>query len=155
VWDKLRKQVATELEQLRRLLETHRSLLNRSSGSIPSAIELSALAAMLHSFYNGVENVLKRIAIEIDGAVPTGEFWHRDLLDAAIRPGASRPPAISEELGERLGEYLDFRHFFRHAYTFNLNWERMQALVSDCEATLRRFEAELQSFLQEGPRGRA
>lgn len=69
MWDKLRRQVATELEQLGRLLETHRSLLNRSSDIDPSPVELMALAAMLHSFYNG--------------AVPTGEFWHRDLLNAA------------------------------------------------------------------------
>lgn len=151
MWDKLRKQVATELEQLGHLLETHQALLNRSSDTDPSAVELMALAAVLHSFYNGVENILKRIAIEIDGTMPTGEVWHRDLLDAAMRPSAARPQAVSAELGARLVEYLHFRHFFRHAYTFNLSWERMQALVSGCEATFRQLEAELQTFLQEGP----
>lgn len=154
MWHKLQKQVETELEQLRRLLETHRSLLKHSSHSTPSAIELSAMASMLHSYYNGVENVLKRIAIEIDGAVLSGEFWHRDLLDTAMRPSPSRPAAISEELGERLGEYLAFRHYFRHAYTFDLQWDRMQALVLDCEPTLQRFHAEIWAFLQGGPGGK-
>jgi hypothetical protein len=83
VWDKLRKQVEIELGQMRLLLETHRSLLDRSPDFTPNPIELSALAAMLHSFYNGVENILKRIALEAGGTVPSGEFWHRDLLAAA------------------------------------------------------------------------
>lgn len=151
--DKLRKQVATELEQMRHLLGTHEALLNHSSDWEPSPVELSALAAMLHSFYNGVENILKRIAVEIDGAVPSGEFWHRDLLDTAMRPGTSRRAAISAELGERLGEYLVFRHFFRHAYMFDLQWDRMRGLVIDCEPTFQRLQAELQSFLQQGPCG--
>lgn len=154
MWDKLRKQVATELEQLRHLLDTHRALLTRSSDADPSAVELMALAALLHSFYNGIENILKRVAIEIEGSIPSGEFWHRDLLDAATKPSGSRPAVISKELGERLGEYLDFRHFFRHAYTFNLQWDRMRALVLDCKPTFQQFEAELQSFLQRGPRSR-
>lgn len=153
MWHKLRRQIATELEQLRRLLQTHHSLFNRSSEPDPSAIELMAMAAVLHSFYNGVENILKRIAIEIDDSMPSGDFWHRDLLDAAMRPGISRPAVLSEELGERLSEYLNFRHFFRHAYTYNLQWDRMRGLVLSCEHTFVRFEAELQSFLEDGEPG--
>ncbi len=97
MWDKLRKQVAVELELLRHLLETHRTLLVRSSDSVPSPIELSALAAMLHSFYNGVENILKRVATEIDGGVPAGEFWHRDLQGVSRAPKriSGFPPLLS------------------------------------------------------------
>ncbi len=55
---------------------------------------------------------------------------------------------ISRELAERLSEYLDFRHFFRHAYTFDLRREKMRGLVVDCESILHRLEAELQLFLR-------
>jgi hypothetical protein len=53
VRDRLQKQVALEREQLRRLFETHRPLLEKCQSVPPDAIELSALAAFLHSFYNG------------------------------------------------------------------------------------------------------
>ena len=49
-------------------------------------IELSALAAMLHSFYNGIENILKRIALELDDPMPGGESWHKELLDCMTLP---------------------------------------------------------------------
>jgi hypothetical protein len=86
VWDKVRKQVAVEREQLDHLIETHRPLLARCASTPPGAIELSALAAMLHSFYTGVENIFKRVAVEIDSAPPRGEAWHRELLDSMTRP---------------------------------------------------------------------
>jgi len=56
VWDELGEQVALERRQLQRLLDTYRALVKRCATSPPDDIEISALASMLHSFYNGVEN---------------------------------------------------------------------------------------------------
>jgi hypothetical protein len=54
VSDRLRREVALERQQLRRLLEMYRPLLRMCTDSEPNQIELSALAAMLHSLYNGI-----------------------------------------------------------------------------------------------------
>jgi hypothetical protein len=62
--DKFRKQQATEREQLRRLLAGMHELLAKCRTTAPTEIELSALAATLHSFYTGVENIFKRLAVE-------------------------------------------------------------------------------------------
>ena len=148
MWDRLRKQVAVERQQLRRLLETYRPLLDKCAVNPPDGIELSALAAMLHSFYNGVENMFKRIAEELDGQLPRSEFWHRELLDSMNRPGKARSAVISETLVESLDAYLDFRHLFRHSYTFELRWDRMKTLVLGCDEILRQLETELDSFLR-------
>jgi len=145
--DKLRKQVAVELEQLNRLLESHRPLLAKCAACTPDVIECSALAAMLHAFYTGVENIFKRIAVECDGGPPVGDTWHRLLLDSMMRPGPARPAVISPALRESLRGYLDFRHVFRHAYTFDLRWEKMAALVAQCESVLRQLESALKVFL--------
>lgn len=70
--DKLIKRIALEQEQLNRLIDTHRSLLAQCALQPPNDIELSALGFFLHSFYSGLENIVKRIAIEIDEGLPAG-----------------------------------------------------------------------------------
>jgi hypothetical protein len=95
-------------------------------------VEISALAAMLHSFYTGIENVMKRIALRIDGGLPEGPAWHTRLLD-------------------RLRTYMAFRHMFRHTYSFELRWDHMKPLVSECQDILRQFEEQVEKFLHDLP----
>jgi len=101
---------------------------------------------MLHSLYTGIENIFKRIAVELDGGPPQGEFWHSLLLDSMMQPTPGRPAILSDSLRNELRSYVNFRHFFRHAYTFHLNWERMAPLVHDCETVLKHLETELDRF---------
>ncbi len=153
LWDKLTAQVNVELEQLDELLATYRRLLKRCETSAPDEIELAALAAMLHSLYNGVENLLKRIAVEAGEGLPSGEVWHRRLLDQMAEASEVRPAVLSEELRTRLRLYLDFRHVFRHSYTFDLRWDKMRPLVLYCEETVAALRESLETFLKEGRGG--
>ena len=72
-WDRFRKQQAAEREQLQRLLFGIHGLLAKCRDTAPTEIELSALAATLHSFYTGVENIFKRVAVELDGEPVRGD----------------------------------------------------------------------------------
>lgn len=143
----LRKQLATDRERLHLLLTTHDDLLNRCRKQEPTVDELAALAAILHAFYNGIENLFKRIAMALDGGLPRSPVWHSSLLDGMKCPGVTRPAVITEDLGELLHEYLNFRHVFRHAYSFELRWDRMKHLVHASADTLKRLDAELDRFL--------
>ena len=145
--DKLRKQIYVERQQLQRLIDEHRPLLESSASNQPSTIELSALATFLHSFYSGLENSLKRIAVEIDGGLPSGDAWHQQLLSTMTASTESRPPVLSQALHETLREYLAFRHFFRQAYSFHFDWFKMSHLVLDAEQTLARFDTEVDTFI--------
>ena len=147
MWDKLRKQIDVEREQLNRLIDEHRSILDKCASQKPDTIELSALAYLLHSFYLGIENMLKRIAVEIDGGLPTGDAWHRQLIDRMAKPTDLRPAVLSQDLYDILSEYLAFRHVFRSSYSFHLEWEKMSSLVLNCESTMRRLEGELHVIL--------
>ncbi len=151
MWHKLAKQINVEREQLRRLIQIHSRLLANCASQPPNEIELSALAALLHSFYTGVENIFKRVAVELDGETPHGEAWHRQLLDSMATSTKVHGALISESLRDTLSEYLAFRHVFRQAYSFDLRWEKMSALVLNCEATFQRLETELEAFLRTAP----
>jgi hypothetical protein len=147
VWDDLREQITVEREQLRHLQDVRRPLLERCAARPPDRIELSALAAMLHSLYGGIDDIFKRSTLELGDRLPAGHSWHKDLLDSMATPGRDRGPLISAELKSRLTDYMEFRHFFRHSYVFVLEWDRMKPLVLGCEETLRQLEVELDAFL--------
>jgi len=140
------RQIDVECRQLRRLLEIHAGLLNKCRQLTPTVDERSALAAVLHAFYNGVENIFKRVALALDGGIPRGLSSHSDLLASMSTTKPDRPALISESLSETLQEYLDFRHVFRQAYSFELRWEKMKHLVLGLNDVFQRFEQELSIF---------
>lgn len=148
MWPRLKKQIAVEREMLRTLLSDHKPLIDKCAVSVPDQIEISALSAMLHSYYSGVENIFKRVAIELDEGLPEGPAWHKELLAKMSEPGRARPAVISGELAEKLREYLEFRHFFRGAYTFQILWKRMAHLVLGCQDVFKRLESELDGFIR-------
>ena len=100
------------------------------------------------SFYNGVENIFQRVAVEVDGKTLKGELWHRQLLENMAQSEKNRPAVVSESLKGKLRAYLEFPRVFRHAYTFELRWEKMAELVLDCEETFGRLETEINNFFE-------
>jgi hypothetical protein len=129
------------------LIDEHRSLLDSCASRAPTAIELSALATFLHSLYSGIENSLKRVAVEIDGGLPSGDAWHRQLLTSMANATNLRPALLSNPLHEIVTEYLAFRHFFRQSYSFHFEWSKMSDLVLNAQQTMRQFDTEMDSFL--------
>lgn len=111
----------------KRLADAHEA--QRRMQSHPSDAGALALAAVaLHGWYTGVETIFERIARELDGDVPRGDRWHRELLAqmAAEIPG-TRPPVIDAVLVVDLAALLAFRHFFRHAYAVTLEPAHLEA----------------------------
>lgn len=104
---------------------------------------------MLHSFYNGIETVCLAIAKGIDQDVPTGSRWHRDLLLRMGKTTTNRPAVFSATTIAWLGEYLSFRHFYRHAYSFLVHWDELEKLVRTMEKVWFQTRTELHAFLDE------
>jgi hypothetical protein len=136
-------EVETELASIERLAQE----LTAAPKS-DDTFALRARGSVLHDFYTGVERVFVRLAEEINGGVPRGERWHRQLLhDMAIEIPAVRPAVISSELEGDLGEFLRFRHVFRNVYGFVLQADRLGALQAKLPAVLERFLTEVRAFL--------
>jgi hypothetical protein len=150
VWPETQEKVGFEIEQLHRLVDSWRGLVAKSAGAQPDSTELAALSAYLHSFYNGIENILKQIALDIDGVRLSSDSWHSDLLTLMSTPTEHRPALLSQDLGIKLDGYRGFRHVFRHAYTFNIIWEKMWDLVVECEAVLLEFEQACRALFEVG-----
>lgn len=114
-------------------IEAEYEAIDKTIYSLPSSplanlsqLELAGTAALLHNFYNGIENVLKQTFQAKGLKVPEGPSWHRDLLQKAIDD-----KIISKLLGEELKRFLAFRHFFSHAYSLDLLPQKIDPLVAD------------------------
>lgn len=78
--EKVVSQISFEISQIDGLFESYSNLLLRIRQEKPDLIETTAIASVLHSFYNGLENIFLCIAKRIDQNIPEGDQWHRDLL---------------------------------------------------------------------------
>ncbi|MBU0558576.1 MAG: hypothetical protein KKG93_03175 [Bacteroidetes bacterium] len=136
---RLSQKILAELENIDELFNEMPSHTN-----LPklSTLELAGVAALLHNFYNGIENILKQIFMSQKISVPVGQSWHKDLLEKAVNEGI-----ISEECKTHLGQYLAFRHFFSHAYALDLYPEKMEPLVENSRILYSLFKNDINKFL--------
>ena len=143
--------VSSRLIRLKATIEKELTDLNRlkleKKDLGPGPIHPRTLGSMLHDFYTGSERIFQTIAEELDGGLPTGEEWHRALLDQMTLDLAGiRPPVLDDTLRERLDEYLRFRHVFRHIYGFQLQRERCEPLADQLGDVLDALSRQLNTF---------
>lgn len=140
--------VEDELTALERVTQKMAELLAQRAEP-PTWVELRAVASLLHEFYNGVERIFERMAVGLDEGVPQGAYWHADLLAqmAAGREG-KRPAVVDEPLRARLKDYFEFRHFFRHAYGYILEWDQLRWKAEALSDTFEMLRGQLRAFFE-------
>jgi hypothetical protein len=137
-----------EISQIDNLLNDGKPLLDLCKLKTPDFIEMSAAALLLHSFYNGIENILLLIFKYYDEELPNGIKWHMELLDKAFTSNKNRSVIFQNEIQENMEEYLKFRHFIRHAYGFQLEWARMENLIKQIEVMWKTLRENLNTFIK-------
>lgn len=113
---------------------------------------VSAIALNLHAFYTGAERVFSEVAKRVDGSLPSGTEWHKQLLlqMAAPLPGL-RAALISEPLLAQLDEFRRFRHVVRSNYAYLLDRDRVLDLAERLQDCYVCFQSELEEWLQAPP----
>jgi len=119
----LTKKIAAEKQNVEQALDNLKEAISRKEKSI---VELAAIAVFLHNIYNGMENILKQVLKTKGTELRRSETSHKDLLELSLSAGI-----ISEQLYDKLYEYLTFRHFFVHAYGFMLEEAHLENLAND------------------------
>lgn len=145
--EKIVSQIEFEAEQIDQLFASYTGLLERVRLHRPDLVEVTAVASVLHSFYNGLENIFLSIAKGIDQSVPEGSQWHRDLLTQMKEATPRRPAVLTAETAARLADYMGFRHYYRHSYSFQLEWDELEKLATPLTDTWPRVREELQGFV--------
>jgi hypothetical protein len=122
----LREEIAVELESLEATVNELVTLREDIADREPTVREKTAAAAFLAQFYNGIENILKRISHYHNIPLPTGETWHVDLFRRFCSPPQPPLPILFDDpLAAALAPYRRFRHVAFHSYGFQLEWSHM------------------------------
>jgi len=126
--NELQTKINYEISQIDKLLNDCQPLIDICKIKTPDFIEMSAAAMVLHSFYNGIENIIIMIFKNNNEKLPNSNKWHTELLVNAFTANGSRNAIFDKEVKQTLDEYLNFRHFVRHVYGYKLKWPMMENL---------------------------
>ena len=115
----------------------------------PTTREKTAAAAFLAQFYNGIENILKRIYRYHSVSVPTGESWHVELFQSFCSPThPDLPQLFDQNLASALAPYRRFRHVAFHSYGFHLDWNRMVTGVENVKNIFEQIKSNISDYLE-------
>ena len=105
--------------------------------------EIIAIAAMMSNIYHGAENILKQICQSKKINIESTDRWHRHLLVAA-----ETHHIVSEYTADQLMVFLQFRHFFVHAYSSDLMADRVIELGRLLNETFVRFFDDISGYIE-------
>ncbi len=122
--DAVKTKIDYEISQIDELIEKSKILITLCKNKEPDFIEVTAIGGILHSFYNGLENIFVLIGKTLGFDFKSSPQWHRNLVDFMF----SQPDFLPFDLRSLLTEYMGFRHFFRHTYGYTIKWEKCSHL---------------------------
>ena len=85
-YKELREDVLDEEKAIEEILERLSSVRNKFDPKVKDYLTEPAMGTYLMNFYNGIENILKRITKEYYLVMPKGESWHKELLILSSNP---------------------------------------------------------------------
>jgi hypothetical protein len=141
--------VRDELAKLQRLAQSFTEIapmLDRPAEAV-SHYDRGAIGYQLHNFYNGCENIFRAVAAYFENDIgPQG--WHADLLRRMrLSIPGHRPAVIDDELYRLLDDFRGFRHVFRNAYAFELDWERERLVAGRLHRAAALLQGQVGAFL--------
>jgi hypothetical protein len=116
--------------------------------NIPKRKEKAAIAQFISEFYNGTENILKRICKYCNIVIPSGGQSHTELFQYFCNPSFSHLPVLFDDL--IVNEYRNirkFRHYIIHGYAFNIEWDLIKESLAQIKANYSHFKSNVNNFL--------
>ena len=108
---------------------------------------LGTIALSLHSFYSGASRIVRDVATDLDGSLPSSNDWHRRLLrQMASNTPDIRPAVLDNPTLKALNELCAFRHVVRNVYSFDLIPEKVEALADNLPDIYALLESDLRKF---------
>ncbi len=137
-----------EISEIEHELNSFSHLLKLCQDKEPDLVEMAALGSLLHSFYTGIEKIFFSISKQIDKKQLSGIMWHKELIISMTIETEQRPFVISQDVFNSLLQYLNFRHYFRNAYEYKLDWDKIKTLVFSINDIWLKTKMDINKFIE-------
>ena len=137
-----------EISRIEKSIVSVKPLLDLCKIKEHDIIEITAAAQVLHSFYNGVESVIILFFKYANEKLPNDLKWHKTLFEMSFGNNSKNIKIISDDIKNELEKYLLFRHFIRHAYSSELDWNEMGSLIKEIENIWKIIKTDFEEFIK-------
>ncbi|MFH7241713.1 MAG: hypothetical protein ACHWZW_02575 [Spirulina sp.] len=101
----------------------------------------------LNNLYNAFENISLNVARTFENQIDNRGQWHSSLLKRmTLDIEGIRPKLWCAEAYKSLDELRRFRHIFRHAYTIELDPQRMMIVIIQAQHLHHFYQTDLDQF---------
>lgn len=133
--------------QLKEIEKIYNKLQEREK--VKDKFFIETIAYQLHNLYCAYEDLFKIVAKTFENNITDKSKFHIELLKRmAISIEGVRPNLISEETFKLLDNLRSFRHFFRHAYSYELDERKVKIVLEDAYKLKEIFKKDLEVFLK-------
>ena len=138
----LKSEIHSQLNEIEKI---YTKLQEREKANDKYVIE--TIAYQLHNLYCAYEDLFKIVAKTFENNITDDAKFHIELLKRmAISIEGVRPSLISEESFKLLDTLRSFRHFFRHAYSYELDERKVKIVLEDAYKLKEIFKKDLEKF---------
>jgi len=136
--------------QQREIHKLHSSVYEKSvllKSDLKNEDLTNSLAYKLHNLYSAYEDMFKLIARFFENQIQDMAGFHSGLINRMkIQIEGVRPKLLSDDSFKILDELRGFRHVFRHAYSYELDVERVLRLSEKAVLLRDIFDKNYASF---------
>lgn len=145
--DKLIEGIAVEIESFESLYLDISRFPSMIYGSEINNYDKAAIALMLSQFFNGIENILKRILEQNSIKLPKNEQFHINLINAfSEKSNYDIGIIFSNEIIDGLSILRRFRHYVFHGYSFKLEWDRLSLAIESLPNIFDDFKEQILQY---------
>jgi len=110
-----------EISRIEKLMSDLKPLLDLCKIKEPDIVEKTAVAQVLHSFYNGIESIVVLLFKYMNEKLPNDNKWYKTLFEMMFGSNSKNIIMIRKDIKIKFEEYLLFRFFIRYSYSLELN----------------------------------
>jgi hypothetical protein len=141
----------TDINAQRQLIKMIQEKLKQRSENLnpEDIVRLESIAYQIHNLYNAVEDLLKIVATYFENNIADNSQWHSALLRRMTQEiSGIRPALLSAESYSILNSLRGFRHFFRHAYGSEIEFQQLKINLDKALIILSYLEQDLKIFIE-------